>query len=115
MPARQAGARIQGAFFIDGMAEHVRFFVYDIPTTTFAIYCTAFFVGLTWLGIIFVKPIFLFIIGREPDINNLISHTTSGFSLFYGLLLGLLSVAVYQNFEKVSSAAFQEATDLASL
>ena len=90
-------------------------FVYDIPTTTFAVYCTVFFVGLTWLGIIFVKPIFLFIIGREPNINGLISHTTSGFSLFYGLLLGLLSVAVYQNFEKVSSAAFQEASDLASL
>jgi hypothetical protein len=90
-------------------------FVYDIPTTTFAVYCTVFFVGLTWIGIIFVKPIFLFVIGREPNINGLISHTTSGFSLFYGLLLGLLSVAVYQNYEKVSSAAFQEASDLASL
>lgn len=90
-------------------------FVYDIPTTTFAIYCSAFFVGVTWLGIIFIKPIFRLIIGNEPGINSLISHTTSGFSLFYGLLLGLLSVAVYQNYEKVGNAAFQEASDLASL
>jgi hypothetical protein len=90
-------------------------FVYDISTTTFAVYCSVFFVGVTWLGIIFVKPVFRLFIGNEPGINSLISHTTSGFSLFYGLLLGLLSVAVYQNYEKVGNAAFQEASDLASL
>ena len=68
-----------------------------------------------WVGIIFVKPIIGAVIGHEPGINNLISHTTAGFSLFYGLLLGLLSVAAYQNFEKVGNAVFSEASDIASL
>jgi hypothetical protein len=90
-------------------------FVYQIPAATFAFFCTAFFVLVMWLGIIFLKPVFRLLVGNEPGINGLISHTTSGFSLFYGLLLGLLSVAAYQNYEKVSDAVFQEAADLATL
>jgi hypothetical protein len=90
-------------------------FFYDIPTVTLAIYCVAFFVGLMWLGIIFIKPILRLLIGREPGINDLVFHTTSGFSLFYGLLLGLLAVAAYQNLEEVRKNVFGEASSLASL
>ena len=43
------------------------------------------------------------------------SYTTAGFSLFYGLLLGLLAVAAYQNFDEVRRSAFTEAATLASL
>jgi hypothetical protein len=67
-------------------------FLYEISTVTLAIYCGLFFLGLMWLGIIFVKPFLRLLIGRQPGINELVFHTTSGFSLFYGLLLGLLTV-----------------------
>ncbi|MGH6901547.1 MAG: hypothetical protein ACREIR_02265 [Geminicoccaceae bacterium] len=90
-------------------------FFYDMPTVMLAIYCVVFFVGLMWLGIIFIKPILRLLIGREPGINDLVFHTTSGFSLFYGLLLGLLAVAAYQNLEEVRKNVFGEASSLASL
>jgi hypothetical protein len=89
--------------------------IYDIPPARLAFYCSAFFVGVTWLGIVFVRPFLRLLIGREPGINDLVFHTTAGFSLFYGLLLGLLSVAAYQNLEKGEQAVFREASSLASL
>jgi hypothetical protein len=90
-------------------------FIYTISTVELAIYSSLLFVGLTWFGIIFIKPFLRLIIGREPRINELVSYTTAGFSLFYGLLLGLLAVAAYQNFDEVRRSAFAEAATLASL
>jgi hypothetical protein len=90
-------------------------FIYKISTVELAIYSSLLFVGLTWFGIIFIKPFLRLIIGREPRINELVSYTTAGFSLFYGLLLGLLAVAAYQNFDEVRRSAFAEAAMLASL
>jgi Protein of unknown function (DUF4239) len=89
--------------------------IYEIPTVQLAIYCSLFFVGLTWLGLIFVKPFLRLLMGRDLRINEWVGQTTAGFSLFYGLLLGLLAVAVYQNFDEVRKNVFAEAADLAAL
>jgi hypothetical protein len=53
--------------------------------------------------------------GRDSRINEMVAHTTSGFSLLYGQLLGLLAVAAYQNFDDVRKSVFAESSDLASL
>jgi hypothetical protein len=90
-------------------------FIYEIPPTRLAIFCSFFFVGLTWLGLIFVKPFLRLLMGRDPRINEWVGQTTAGFSLFYGLLLGLLAVAVYQNYDEVRKSTFAEASSLANL
>ena len=90
-------------------------FIYQIPTTHLAIYSSLFFVGVTWFGIIFIKPFLRLLMGRQPHINDMVAHTTAGFSLFYGLLLGLLAVAAYQNYDDVRKSAFAEAASLANL
>jgi Protein of unknown function (DUF4239) len=91
------------------------YFIYEIPTAWLAIYCSLLFVGLTWFGIIFIKPFLRLVIGRDPRINELVFHTSAGFSLFYGLLLGLLAVAAYQNFDEVRRSVFAEAATLGLL
>ena len=90
-------------------------FIYQIPTVQLALYCSMFFVGITWLGLIFIKPFLRLMMGRDPRINELVGHTSSGFSLFYGLLLGLLAVAAYQNFDDVRRSVFAEAAGLAAM
>ena len=52
---------------------------------------------------------------KARGINDLVFHMASGFSLFYGLLLGLLTVAAYQNLEEVRQNVFGQASALASL
>ena len=55
------------------------------------------------------------LVGRAPDVNEAISYSTAGFSLFYGLLLGLLTVAAYQNREAVEASIQNEAAAIAAL
>jgi hypothetical protein len=47
--------------------------------------------------------------------NELVNSATAGFSLYYGLLLGLLSVAAYQSSKEVEDAVSREASTLAAL
>jgi len=67
------------------------------------------------LELLVLKPILWLLLGAQPDLNESIGYTTAGFSLFYGLLLGLLTVSAYQNNERVKQAILAEATSLDAL
>ncbi|WP_210529593.1 DUF4239 domain-containing protein [Rubellimicrobium arenae] len=67
-------------------------------------------VGAVVLGILILKPILRLAIGRgDPTINDSIGYGTASFSLFYALLLGLLTVAAYQNKDRVEQSVLTEA------
>jgi hypothetical protein len=55
-------------------------------------------VVLMWLGIIFIKPLLGLLLKHQADTNGVVGNSISAFSMFYGLLLGLISVAIYRNF-----------------
>ncbi len=90
-------------------------FVYDIPQQQLAIYFSLIAVAAIVFGMLIVKPILRLLIGAPPDLNELISYGTAGFSLFYGLLLGLLTVSAYQNNAQVKQAILNEASSLGAL
>jgi hypothetical protein len=72
-------------------------------------------VVLMWFGIIFIKPIFRLLLKHQADTNGVVGNTISAFSMFYGLLLGLISVATYQNFSNLSDNVTREASIVAAL
>ncbi|MFO7854102.1 MAG: hypothetical protein R6V44_02565 [Paracoccaceae bacterium] len=90
-------------------------FVYDVPTEALAIWFSAAAIAAVLLGIFVVKPVLRLLLGTGPDFNASINYATSGFSLFYGLLLGLLTVAAYQNAERVRVSMMAEATTFGSI
>jgi hypothetical protein len=90
-------------------------FIYEIPTQTLAVYFSIATVALMLFGLVIVKPILRLLVGAGTELNQSISYATQGFSLFYGLLLGLLTVAAYQNNERVKEGILNEATALGSL
>ncbi|WP_170337340.1 DUF4239 domain-containing protein [Ruegeria arenilitoris] len=90
-------------------------FIYDIPTQSLAIWFVLIALAAVVIGLFVVKPILRILLGTGPDFNSSINYVTSGFSLFYGLLLGLLTVAAYQNSERVKESILLEATSLGSL
>ncbi len=90
-------------------------FIFSTPTQTLAIYFSLISVAAMFFGIIFVKPILRLLIGSGPDFNQSLSYATSSFSLFYGLLLGLLTVAAYQNNQHVQEGVMNEASALGAL
>jgi len=91
------------------------FWIYDIPTWQLGLIFALLFVGITWIGILFVSPFLKLWLKGQEGINDIVGYALSGFGVFYGLLLGLLSVATYQNSTDVSSTVSKEAASLAAL
>lgn len=73
------------------------------------------FVGGTWLGVLLIRPILRFFALKQADWNGLVSAVLSCFGVFYGLLLGLLAVAAYQNQTDVEKLVSGEALVLAGV
>lgn len=90
-------------------------FLYEVPTNTLAIWFALAALAAMVFGLFVVKPLFRLLIGTGPDWNASLNQATSGFGLFYGLLLGLLTVAAYQNSERVRESISREATSLGAL
>jgi hypothetical protein len=90
-------------------------FVAQLPPDWAPLYFSLFFVAIAWLGIIFIRPFLRFWFRRQDGTNDLVAYASSGFSLFYGLLLGLLSVAAYQSTTNVSDYADREALTISTI
>jgi hypothetical protein len=67
------------------------------------------FMGGTWLGALLVRPFLLRLAVRQADWNSVVSAMLSCFGVFYGLLLGLLAVAAYENRNGVEDVVTREA------
>ena len=90
-------------------------FIYEIPQRDLALYFALAAVGSILFGLLILKPLLRLLFGAGPDLNESIGYATSGFNLFYGLLLGLITVAAYQNSERVKEGILSEAMALSSL
>lgn len=90
-------------------------FFFDIPQKNLAILFSLLAVAAVIVGLLVVKPLFRTFFGTGPDFNQNLSFGASGFNLFYGLLLGLLTVSAYQNSERVRQAIQAEALAVGSL
>jgi hypothetical protein len=88
---------------------------YEIPNWQVAAMFSGVSVALMWAGIIFIKPFFRLLFGRQADLNSVVGNTVSAFSVFYGLLIGLISVGVYQTYSNLSDNIAKEASIVAAL
>jgi hypothetical protein len=91
------------------------YWIYDIPTWPMVGMFCVFFVGVTWLGIVFVRPILRAILGRSAGLNDSVGYLLGAHGVYLGVLLGLLAVAAYQNYSSVESVIGNEATKLSGL
>lgn len=83
--------------------------LYDMPTMGLAGLFAAVFVGFAWLGVLFIRPFFRLLLRRQPGLNDLVGVILSGHCAFFGLLLGLLAVAAFQNLADVEKTVNREA------
>jgi hypothetical protein len=80
-----------------------------------AIVICAFFVGITWLGILLVHPLMRRVLHRNEPSNELIIHIAGTFGLVYAVLLGLLTVATFQNTKDLQDNVGREASGLSTI
>lgn len=89
--------------------------LYDLPVTRLALLFGLAAVAAVVFGLLVLKPLMRIFFGTGPDFNQNLAFGASGFNLFYGLLLGLLTVSAYQNSERVRQAIQAEALALGAL
>ena len=69
------------------------YWIYDMPTWTMVLMVCVIFVGATWFGVIFIRPILRVFVGRQPGLNDLVGYLLGAHGVYFGILLGLLALA----------------------
>jgi Protein of unknown function (DUF4239) len=93
----------------------VFYWIYDISSESLATLFAVVFVGFTWFGTIFFRPFLRLFVGRHQHTNDILGNVLSCYCVFYGLLIGLVAVAAYQNYTSVEEAVNREASSLEAL
>ena len=91
------------------------YWLYDIPTLLAVALFAVVFVGVCWMGIIWISPRLVPLVHHQPGLNEILGDYLQYFGVIYGLLLGLLAVATYQNYAEVENTVENEASSLAAL
>ena len=91
------------------------YWIYDIPTVLVIGLFSAVFIGVCWLGIILLGPFAKSWFHQQPQLNEILGNFLHYFGVIYGLLLGLLAIATYQDHSDVQKAVAGEASSLAAL
>src|SRR5262245_4820782 len=89
--------------------------LYDIPTISLVLLFAVVFVGFSWRGSLFLRPFLRLFVRSQPGLNDIVGYVLSSHCVFYGLLLGLLAVATYQNLADVEKTVVKEAGYLRSI
>jgi hypothetical protein len=91
------------------------YWIYDLhPLAAVGAFAVS-LVAVCWAAIILSRPIVQLRFHRQPGLNELVGDFLQYFGVIYGLLLGLLAVATYQNLSDVDKTVGNEASSLAAL
>lgn len=89
--------------------------LHDLPFLVgLLLVCTAFLVP-TMLGSYLLQPRVAQLFRGERDINTVLGFLLNAFALYFGVLLALLSIAVFENHNKAEDAVIREAAAIIKL
>ena len=91
------------------------YWIYDYPSWVIGLFFCSLLVGFTWLGIFVTRVTVHSWFHRETRANEMVGLALSSYFVLFGLLLGLLAVATYQNYSTVGDIVTNEASSLAAL
>jgi hypothetical protein len=93
----------------------VHWFFYDVPTWIAMPTFMLVFLGLSWLVLLGVRPFVIRAAASNRDWDRVLGYAMSSFGLFYGILLALIAVSVYENFQRVNAISLDEVSAIATL
>ena len=91
------------------------YWIYDLPNWLLCIVIVATTVGLALAGLFLTRPFITRIVGASSKHNDLVSYFLGSMGVFYGLALGLIAVATWENYTEVDAVVTAEAAALTSL
>lgn len=91
------------------------FWIYDYPSWIIGPLFVAVFIAVTWIGIFLTRRTVHSWLHRDERANDMVGNALSNFFVLFGILLGLLAVATYQNYATVGDIVDKEASSLSAL
>ena len=91
------------------------YWIYDYPSWAIGLLFCGLFVAITWIGIFLTRATLHSWLHRDKRTNEMVIVALSSYFVLFGLLLGLLAVATYQNYSDVTGTVDKEASSLTSL
>jgi hypothetical protein len=106
-PRANAGEDLKGQTMFNWM--------YDLPTWATGLLFSLGALALGLGGMFLVRPFFHRWIHKQDRTNEMVSLSMASFSVFYGILLGMVAVGVYANYSSTVDSITREASSLAAL
>jgi hypothetical protein len=91
------------------------YWIYDIPTLFLALLVVGVLVVTSLLALFATRPLMGWLLSRSSEYNDVVSYFLSAVGVFYGLALGLIAVATWENFTDVDGLVSKEAASVAGL
>jgi Cache 3/Cache 2 fusion domain len=91
------------------------YWIYDYPSWVTGIVFVGGLVAFTWIGIFVTRATVHAWLHRDKRANEMVGLALTSYFVLFGLLLGLLAVATYQNYATVGGLVDQEASSMSSL
>jgi hypothetical protein len=88
------------------------YWLYDLPGWLLCVLMLILGIGGALLGLRATRSLARRLFGRPPGHNDVVSYYMGAFGVFYGLTLGLIAVATWQNYIDVDKLVAQEAASL---
>jgi hypothetical protein len=91
------------------------YWIYDLPNWQLAVGIVGSFVVVSVAGLVVSRPLVRRLLGGSARHNDVVSFFFAGIGVFYGLALGLIAVATWENFTEVDGMVSKEGAALAAL
>jgi hypothetical protein len=91
------------------------YWIYDMPNWLFATLTVATFNLVALAGLFATRPLARRLLGESGRHNDVVSYFFAGIGVFYGLAMGLIAVATWEDFTEVDAIVGKEAAALAML
>lgn len=91
------------------------FFFYDGPIWVALPAFVVLFLGLSWGVLLAVRPWVKRVAAAHEEWDRVLGYAMQSYGIFYGILLALIAVSVYENFQRVSIVVLDEASALSTI
>ena len=89
--------------------------IYHTPLWLLATMFCLFFLGMTWIGLVVMRPIVDRWVGADEGWNHVMGHVIASHGVLYGILLALLALGALENRARLIETVGREAASLGSL
>jgi AcrR family transcriptional regulator len=91
------------------------YWIYDLSNWALCALIVGAFLGLSLAGLFVSRPAVRWFLKASPQHNDIVSYFFAGIGIFYGLALGLIAVATWDDYTQIDGVVTTEAAAVGSL